>query len=169
MPKKTKPQRRANPFAKWKKSKDLRLGPRSQRVWLLANPEDSKECIVMKQYNRKDKSHRERFDKEVAVLRRLRDCPFVPRLLFVSHSKCALWMSWCGPVASLDAAARKQVELHLQELSSRWGLQRVQGSSHPRFDAASIFPKNICRLGDEVKLIDFGSGAWRLLPRPVHG
>jgi hypothetical protein len=143
----------------------MRLGARSKKVMLLENPKNREERVVWKQYDASDPHHKGRFDKEVAVLRRLRQCPFVPRLLFVDSVSCSMWISYCGPVATLNAATRLQVERNLREMAEKWGVHRVTDHQR-RLDADSLFPQNICNDRGTIKCIDFGSACWHLAPLP---
>jgi hypothetical protein len=160
---------RVNPYANWKKIKDLRLGSRSQRVWLLASPQNPKIQIVLKSYDVKDASHRYRFAKEVSVLKRLRGFKYAPRLLFIDQKEGTMWMTYCGPVAKLTKEVRAEVESHLKELATTYGVHRVTGpDKRRRLDCDSLFPQNITQRSDgRVAVIDYGSGSWTLSPRSL--
>ena len=54
-----------NPYRLWKRVRDLRLGSRSQQVYLLENPRNRKERVVLKRYDASDRHHRGRYDKEL--------------------------------------------------------------------------------------------------------
>jgi hypothetical protein len=132
------------------------------------NPRNRKERIVLKQYDSSDPHHRSRFTKEIAVLERLRDCPYAPRLLLVDKPSNTMWISYAGPMAKTDDNVRAQVEHHLREMGERWGVHRVSGGgAQRRTDFASLFPGNICILNGKVILIDYGSPSWQLTPRPI--
>ena len=157
--------KKGGPYGEWKKLKDMRLGSRSKRVWLLQHPKDAANVVVLKMYDAADAHHRGRFAKEIAVLRRLKDCPFVPKLLHIDKKRCAMWITYCGPVAKLTPDVKAQVEHHLREMASKWRVFRVTGKEHTkRYDAESIFEKNICIKDGVVRCIDFGSNSWLLEP-----
>lgn len=154
-----------NPYRLWKRVRDLRLGSRSQQVYLLENPRNRKERVVLKRYDASDRHHRGRYDKELKVLKRLRGCPHAPQLLHSDDDTCALWMTYCGRVAPMNPRTKAAVEAILKELADKWGVHRVSnGGAVNRLDAASIFPKNITQIDGHTKLIDYGSPSWRLTP-----
>lgn len=159
-------KKKSSPYSDWRKVRDLRLGSRSKRVWLLQHPSNADKLVVLKMYDATDVHHRGRFAKEIAVLRRLKDCPFVPKLLHMDRKRCAMWISYCGPVAKLTPDVKSQVERHLREMATRWHVFRITGKEHTkRYDAESIFEKNICKdKHGVVRCIDFGSNSWMLEP-----
>jgi predicted Ser/Thr protein kinase len=155
-----------NPYRLWRRVRDLRLGSRSQKVYLLENPHDRKQRIVMKKYDASDRHHRGRYEKEVKVLRRLKGCPHTPQLLHAEDDTCSLWMTYCGRVAPMNEHTKKEVEHILKELAEKWGVHRVSdGGTVRRLDAASIFPKNITTINGKVFVIDYGSASYQLSPR----
>jgi hypothetical protein len=156
----------ANPYNTWKKVKDLRLGSRSKKVYLLSNPRNPSERIVMKQYDALDKHHRGRYNKEIRVLERLHDFPHAPHLLYKDDVKCTMWMTYCGKVAPMNAQTKAEVERILRALADKWGVHRVANGQERRLDAESIFPKNITELKGVIFSIDYGSASWILTPRP---
>ena len=67
-------------------------------VWLatVEGPGGFRKQVVLKMYDADDPHHRGRFAKEIAVLRRLKHCPFVPKLLHMDSKRCAMWISYCA-------------------------------------------------------------------------
>ena len=137
------------------------LGSRSQQVYLLENPRNRKERVVLKRYDASDRHHRGRYDKELKVLKHLRGRPHAPQLLHSDDDTCALWMTYCGRVAPMNPRTKAAVEAILKELADKWGVHRVSnGGAVNRLDAASIFPKNITQIDGHTKPIDYGSPSY---------
>jgi hypothetical protein len=136
--------------------RDLTTGRRSKRVSLLEGN------IVAKFFDRHSSAQTSRFNKELQILKRLHDCPFVPKLLHVNYDKQIVYMTRCGANVPLTLPIKQQVEAYLKELATKWHVFRIKGT-RVCTSADDVFHANICV--DErgkVFLIDFGSNLWQI-------
>lgn len=135
--------------------KSLLLGDRSQGVVLLERG------VVKKTYNKTSKAHVERYDLEVAVLKRLQGCPYVPRLYATDDANKIMYMQYVGKNVKLNRTQKKTVKRILRLFGERYHVFRVKDGK-AKYSYKDLFPANIC-VDDagNVRLIDFG-GLWRI-------
>lgn len=136
--------------------KSLLLGDRSKGVLLLEGG------VVAKTYDKTSKRQVGRFDKEVAVLKQLQGCAYVPKLYQVDDTTKTIYMEYVGKNVALNQEQKLAVNRALRHIGERYHVFRVKDGK-ARFSYRDLFPANICvdNTGN-VKLIDFGSALWAI-------
>lgn len=141
---------------KLKPVKSLLLGDRSKGVMLLEHG------VVAKTYDRHSRAQVGRFDKEVAVLKQLQGCKFVPKLYHVDDSNKVIYMEYVGKNLTLTREMKLAVNNALRHIGERYHVFRVK-SGKACFSYRDLFPQNICVDNqNQIKLIDFGSALWQI-------
>lgn len=139
--------------------KVLKKGGKSESVVLL---HQAGQFLVRKTYALQDPSHRQGFEHECKILRRLErlGCNFVPRLLAVStkNKRGILYMTYCGAQTPDNGKHRSKLRALIKRLGQEYGLYRFHTDRHKT--TATIHPKNSCWDGKQYYLIDFGSSLW---------
>jgi serine/threonine protein kinase len=136
--------------------KNLLLGDRSKGVMLLEGG------VVAKTYDRRSRSQVARFDKEVAVLRELEGCPYVPKLYKVDEDSKTIFMEYVGKNSRLTYDQQQAVNRALRHIGEKYHVFRVKRGK-ACFTHADLFPANICVDNNgNIKLIDFGSSLWQI-------
>jgi hypothetical protein len=87
------------------------------------------------------------FWNEVNALSRLKALPHFPILLGFNYKKLTIYMTYCGPTISYNNLPNNW-EYQVEEIKAI--LKKVNINSN------DILLRNICCLGDEIKIIDFG-------------
>jgi hypothetical protein len=125
--------------------------------------------VVEKRYDAAVPGQVRKFDKEVAILRRLNGCKNVPRLYAVDEASKTFWEEYVGaPRKTLDPAMQAKVGKALRGLARCHQVYRVKGGKR-RQEYKHLFPGNVCVTdGGDIKLIDFGSDLWQLGPGRVR-
>jgi len=139
--------------------KSMLLGDRSKGVVLLERG------VVAKTYDRSSKAQVGRFDKEVAVLKQLQGCKYIPKLYKVDDSNKTIYMEYVGKNVELTKEMKATVGIALKHIGERYRVFRVKDGK-ARFTYKDLFPQNICvDAAGNVKLIDFGSSLWQIHKR----
>ena len=114
--------------------------------------------VVKKVYDLGKSSHKRRFQIEVAHLRHLSGCRFVPKLLHVDDSKGEIYMTYCGETPERTKANLDENRRLVKKLYKKWGLARMSKSGKPVFRTDL---QNTAVMNDEMSLLDFGSSNWK--------
>lgn len=115
--------------------------------------------LVRKTYDPKLPNHVRRFYHEVALLRHLQGCPFVPTLASVNEEQLSFKMSYCGKLLRNTPQARKLIDKLLHALERDYGVVRRENMGRGVHRLGTSLNACIDGAGN-VFLIDFGSSAW---------
>jgi hypothetical protein len=144
---------------KLKPIKSMLLGDRSKGVVLLEGG------VVAKTYDKNSKAQVGRFNKEVAILRQLKGCKYVPKLYAVDEANKILFIEFVGKNVQLTRQQKLEVNKALRHIGERYHVFRVKGGK-AKFSYRDLFPANICVDGSgNVRCIDFGSNLWQYHPK----
>ena len=148
------------PRAKVDVVKVFTLGRKSLSVRLLSTG------VVEKRYDPRKPHHADRFHHEVAVLRRLQGCAFVPTLISVDPDRLMIKQSYCGEKAPDTPQVRSAIDAALRHLDAKYGVVRRGNVGKPS-DAPRRVPtlNNVTLLNGQIFIIDFGSSGWLLSDR----
>jgi hypothetical protein len=138
----------------------LPRGWHTEEVWLLPGG------VVQKRFGARTDGRRDRFDREAAILARLADCEFVPRLLLADRTNLTLYTTYCGAPCHESRDRRAAVRDMLAQLERNFGVFRSDnvGKKFPGVPDSNI-------LRDPVRglhyLVGFGGPEWRTKPAPA--
>jgi predicted Ser/Thr protein kinase len=104
-------------------------------------------------------TERKRFKIEVALLRHLHDCPFVPKLLEVDEKNLIFKTTYCGKTVENTTQNRLLISKLLKELEYRWGVYRVENIGRSVYELGTM--RNATTDGNQIYIIDFGSSNWK--------
>lgn len=136
--------------------KSMLLGDRSKSVMLLEGG------VVAKTYDKNSKAQVGRFNKEVAVLKRLQGCKYVPKLYKVDDASKTLFISYVGKNVTLTRQQKLEVNRALRLFGEKYHVFRVKDGK-AKFSYRDLFPANICvDNAGNVRVIDFGSYLWQI-------
>lgn len=136
--------------------KNMLLGDRSQGVLLL------EQGVVAKTYNKDSRQQVGRFDKEVAVLKQLQGCKYVPKLYRVDDNNKTIFMEYVGKNMELTKEMKLAVNRALRHIGEKYHVFRVKDGK-AKFSYRDLFPQNICvDSNGNIRLIDFGSALWQI-------
>ena len=136
--------------------KNLLLGGRSKGVVLLEGG------VVKKTYDKKSRSQISRFEKEVAVLKRLQGCEYIPKLYKIDPKNKIIWLEYVGKNVTLTEDMKSTVNKALKFIGEKYQVYRVKNGK-AKYSYKDLFPANICVNNEgKVYLIDFGSNLWQI-------
>jgi predicted Ser/Thr protein kinase len=140
----------------------LRGGLHSQAVWLLpAQPDAPKGAQIVEKRYGLAKNADGRFDIEVKILTKLKDCDFVPKLLDVDKKNRIVRMSYCGTKPKESLKLRKTIHQLLKTLEDKYGVYRKENLGKKHYQLGS--DANATTDGHKIFLIDFGNPrSWQL-------
>lgn len=97
--------------------------------------------IVRKKYNHSKSIF---FKREATILKKLKKCTFVPKLLFVDKERKTIYMTYCGvPIAKLSEY-ETQITHYIKILRKKYGIYHND-----------IKKGNVCLHENQIYLIDF--------------
>jgi len=97
--------------------------------------------VIRKKYNQSKNIF---FKREVTILKKLRKCTFVPKLLCVDKEHKTIYMSYCGIPISKLTAYETQINHYIKILKKKYGIYHND-----------IKKGNICLHDNQIYLIDF--------------
>lgn len=151
----------------------LKGGIHAESVWLV--PVGGDKQIVEKRYGT-NQDGRQRYDMEVKILTRLKDCDFVPKLLHADPEHAIIRMSYCGKRPKHSLELRKQCDKLLRTLETKYGLYRKANIGKKRYQLVTMGNLTVDKTG-KLYLIDFASDHWlikepgppiQVLKKPRH-
>ena len=145
-------------------SKVLKKDGESRYVYLLENG------VIKKKYNNRNKKDLAKFENEIKTLNKLRDCPFVPKILALDIEQLIIYMDNCGySLDLLDPSIYKnklhEINTKMRMLEEKWGLVKYKkitnhGINNPYTDSNNLC-KNICLKDNRIFIVGFGSTSWK--------
>jgi predicted Ser/Thr protein kinase len=148
-----KPIKPKTNFAKLKRKKVLQRGGKSKYVYLMEKK------IIKKAYDRKNKDQLFRLKREVQLMRHLRYCPFVPKLLHVDWKDGSIYMQYVGTPLTNTKENQRALQQKMKELHLDWNVMRHR-KGKPNY---SVYIGNGTRMNGQVYVIDFGSLHYRVV------
>ena len=130
----------------------LKVGGKSKYVHLLEGD------VIKKKYNRRNVVHVAHYQNEVNILNYLKDCNFVPKILWTNEKKKILYLSYCGHLPTNNEEIKKNIRELMVQLKKDWGIIRNKKDKNIKY----VDTKNICVKNGKFYLIDFGSPNWKI-------
>lgn len=125
--------------------------------------------IVRKRYNVTHEAGKRFFWHEVGMLYKLRDCPYVPKLIHFDRERGLIYESYCGESVPNSEEIQDRLQRQLDEIKHRWGvsyegkIKTRRWPPHGKQD--DIGPlHNITSLNNNLYFIDFGGENWVYTP-----
>ncbi len=87
------------------------------------------------------------FWNEVNVLKKVKSFPHFPHLISFDHNTLTIYMTYCGPILNNNNIPDNW-EIQFNEISEIMNVLNVNSND--------MISRNICCLGNEIKIIDFG-------------
>lgn len=144
--------------------KAFRGGRKSLSVRLLSTG------VVEKRYDPRRPRHVSRFHKEVALLRHLQGCPFVPTLVAVDADRLMFKVSYCGTPAPDTPDTRAVIDKVLRAIERDFGVVRRQNLGKPKNNPHELGTlSNATVLNGQLYIVDWGSSQWIRCSRQKSG
>jgi len=116
---------------------------------LLLKHKDNGKLVIKKKYKKK---HSEIYHNEIDILKKLKGCSFVPKILKDNPETLTFYMTYCGePIPNL-IDYKKTIEEYNKTLKDKFQIYHND-----------IKPGNVCKFGKRIYFIDFGWASDRKL------
>lgn len=146
----------------YKSQKLIKNGGKSEYVYLLEK--DNGELVIKKKYNLQRSNHSTHFKHEITILKKLKYCPFVPKIIKINSKKGIIYMTYCGKNPQLKKTELSEYKTILSKvmklLEHKWGIYRVNKQGKKIYEIDS---RNVCIKDSNYYLIDFGSPLWKIV------